>query len=483
MKHLKYYLTAAMLLWHPSPSSATKTILCGHFVSNPEKTMEVQFYVNPIDMIEHNPTHIGTEVDASGNFKISFDIANPVRVNFMSGENWLFINKFIAAGDSLFLTLDTSGTKIEGSDEDNIGSMFAYDNIFITQSKIKEEEKNLGTMTDIQYARYWSDKTDSSLAFYKKYRSSNHGDAGYAAAVDYELKYDGLYHMVRFGWRGAKGNNEIFNNPEFMHYFTRYSFDDEGALVANRYIDFLDDFTSYLMEPMGHRYPRAGLPSDFYERQRIRDSIARHYFSGKVYDIALYAILYSEIQSLSSRNGDSSFQTEYTKTEKSIHQLGKGFKDKSLLARLKEKLRLANESGKPAHDFAAKTLDGKTVKLSDLKGKVVYVDVWATNCAPCVQEVPHSKKLQQKYAGKDVVFLNVSLDNSTKTLESFIRKHELTGLNTIDSKGFASDVAKLYHITGIPRYILVNKDGTVVSSDAPRPSSNPDMLLDMALEK
>ncbi len=472
-----------MLLWHPTPSIAVKTILCGHFSSIPGKSVSISYYANPLDDIERNRTIFESAVDADGNFKLAFDISHPVCVNAMADENWLFTNKFIGPGDSLFLSIDSASTTIAGAGENGIGAMFEYDKKFLSAAQIKEMQASQAK-TDMEYAKYWDDRTETGLAFYKSYFSANPVSAQYARAVEYELKYETAVKMVQFGWRSPNGNIDMFRNPGFMQYFNKYAYNDENALITSYYPHYLDQFTWYIMEPRGYRSPTPGIPTDYYERQEHRDSIARHTFTGKVYDIALYGILYSELERLGGFNGDQTkFDSEYVKTEHSIQGLGKGFKDKSYLKRLTEKVKLANESGKPAYDFAAKALDGKTVKLSDFKGKVVYIDFWSTSCGPCVQEVPHSKKLQQKYSGRNIVFLNVSFDNSITTVEQFIDKKELHGVNTIDTRGFTSDEAKHYHITAIPRYVLVNKDGTIVSSDAPRPSSHPDRLIDIALDK
>lgn len=102
---------------------------------------------------------------------------------------------------------------------------------------------------------------------------------------------------------------------------------------------------------------------------------------------------------------------------------------------------------------------------------------------PCMLELPYIKKLQKRYKGEDIVFLYYSFDNSMEALKSFIKKRDFEGLHINDPKGLASDVAMKYHITGIPRHIIVDKNGFLVSSDAPRPSSYPEEILDKLLGK
>ena len=141
-------------------------------------------------------------------------------------------------------------------------------------------------------------------------------------------------------------------------------------------------------------------------------------------------------------------------------------------------------AGGVAADFTYPGVDGKEVSLSDFKGKVVLIDVWATWCAPCRGEIPHLKKLEKEMEGTDVVFLGVSLDearNKQKWLD-FIEKEKLGGIQLF-ANGW-SKITKDYRINGIPRFIVIDRKGNVVSFDAPRPS-NPALkkMLEAALNK
>ena len=127
--------------------------------------------------------------------------------------------------------------------------------------------------------------------------------------------------------------------------------------------------------------------------------------------------------------------------------------------------------GSIAADFTYPDVNGKEVSLSDFKGKVVLVDVWATWCGPCRGEIPHLKKLEQEMHGTDVVFLGVSVDEAKDKQKwlDFIKKEELGGVQ-VHASGW-SKIAQDYKIKGIPRFMVFDKQGRVVSVDAPRPSS------------
>lgn len=158
---------------------------------------------------------------------------------------------------------------------------------------------------------------------------------------------------------------------------------------------------------------------------------------------------------------------------------------KSRAAEIMAKLaKVETESGKVVN-FTHKDVNGNDISLSDFKGKVVLVDVWATWCGPCIAQIPHLKTLEKKYEGKDVVFMGVSVDEQKdyEKWKEFLKKEELHGVQLF-AGGFKSDIAKFYNINAIPRFMLFDKSGNLVSKDAPRPSdAELSILIDNELKK
>ncbi len=148
---------------------------------------------------------------------------------------------------------------------------------------------------------------------------------------------------------------------------------------------------------------------------------------------------------------------------------------KARLEALKTSLAQVKTEGQMAVDFKYPDVKGDMVSLSDLKGKVVVIDVWATWCGPCKQQIPHLKQLEKAYHGKDVEFLSVSIDaeKDREKWANFVKEQELGGIQLF-ADGWGSDIAKYYNIKGIPRFMVVDKEGRLVSVDAPRPS-NPNL--------
>ncbi|NDI97973.1 TlpA family protein disulfide reductase [Flavobacterium sp. LaA7.5] len=138
--------------------------------------------------------------------------------------------------------------------------------------------------------------------------------------------------------------------------------------------------------------------------------------------------------------------------------------------------------GKPSPLFAYENHKGGITNLKDLRGKYVYIDVWATWCGPCRKEIPHLQEIEKKYHDKDIVFVSISVDKEKDhdKWKKFVEKEALGGVQLIADKDWKSDFIAAYEIHSIPRFLLIDPKGNVMHSDAARPS---DPALQELLDK
>ena len=121
---------------------------------------------------------------------------------------------------------------------------------------------------------------------------------------------------------------------------------------------------------------------------------------------------------------------------------------------------------------------GGEKSLDSFKGKYVYIDVWATWCRPCIQQIPFLNSLEKEYHRKNIAFVSISTDESRRSGGSwdaaenkwrkFVKDKQLTGTQLWAGQDNAFQQA--YQINSIPRFILIDPEGNIVNPNAPRPS-------------
>lgn len=131
--------------------------------------------------------------------------------------------------------------------------------------------------------------------------------------------------------------------------------------------------------------------------------------------------------------------------------------------------------GQPMADFTLSDLQGNTVQLSALRGKVVFINVWATWCPPCVEEMPTIQRLHERLHSRGLETLAVSLDAlGAQVVAPFMRDYRLTFTALLDSKG---TIERLYRTGGVPESFIVDKQGRLVEKIVgPRDWAHPQVL-------
>jgi len=128
------------------------------------------------------------------------------------------------------------------------------------------------------------------------------------------------------------------------------------------------------------------------------------------------------------------------------------------------------KAGDMAPDFAVRTPDGQTLRLSDLRGKLVLLDIWATWCGPCVAAMPHNSELAAKFAGNDFVLLAVCANDTLEAYNGWVKRNGAkyafrTAFDPAGRDGWAKSVFNTeYHVTGFPSLFMIGKDGRIIGT-------------------
>ena len=138
--------------------------------------------------------------------------------------------------------------------------------------------------------------------------------------------------------------------------------------------------------------------------------------------------------------------------------------------------------GEPSPKFPKlENYKGAKKALDDFKGKYVYIDVWATWCGPCKQQIPFFSKMVDEYKGKNIVFIGISTDGARRNggsiekanakWRAMVKAKKMTGVQLFaGTSTFNVDFSRPYNISGIPRFILIDPNGNIIEANAPRPS-------------
>lgn len=197
-------------------------------------------------------------------------------------------------------------------------------------------------------------------------------------------------------------------------------------------------------------YPRAVAQMRF---------IADRFEAGKTRDVLLHRLANAYV---------TRFGIEDTQDMENIYRTY--VQDPVLVAKYdaaREKWNLASV-GKPSPDFKGVDVNGKEYTLADFRGKYVYIDVWATWCGPCRQEIPYLKKLDEDYKDAQIVFLSLSVDQDKAKWEKMVKEQSMSGVQL--HIGQNSSFQQAYKIEGIPHFILLDREGRIIDKKMSRPS-------------
>ena len=268
--------------------------------------------------------------------------------------------------------------------------------------------------------------------------------------------------------------------------------------------DYLQTYNNYQKFYSYHKKSEADLPNDYYkpiiEMDLDDDEMFRHSSAYRNLIIACFRHSSSLAMNADSsislikfvKNRISDIRSVYTREQfasmllrnmkqdninihEDYQEILPLFKTDRMKNRLSEKYQSALEtvSGKKSIDFNYENFSGGRKTLEDLKGKIVYIDVWATWCGPCLKEIPSLKVLINEYNDKKIEFVSISIDDKKdyEKWREMVSEKNVGGLQLYDSEGLKSSFMKAFNVGLIPRFIMLDEEGKIITSNAPRPSS------------
>lgn len=127
------------------------------------------------------------------------------------------------------------------------------------------------------------------------------------------------------------------------------------------------------------------------------------------------------------------------------------------------------ERGQYAPNFELKDLFDKTVSLEDLRGKLVYIDLWGTMCKPCFKQMPYLRKIEEHFKDNEIHFVGIGMDPTDNLWRKRIKQFEMIGIQ-LRSESRDYSFLKHFEVVGIPRYILLDRQGKIIDAYAKEPT-------------
>ncbi|MEZ4829572.1 MAG: TlpA disulfide reductase family protein [Bacteroidia bacterium] len=433
-------------------------------IDNPAgKSVSVYYYPNLL--VERPVSHKAT-LDEEGKFQISFPLEQATSASFSHGREQTAM--FIHPGDQIVLSLnpeqfdETIKYKGEGPGVDASNFLAKFFLKFEDEGVADDSKVLIKEGLELEYAAWVNRVYNNQRNFLNEYAKSHKLSEDFLSFVSSRILYTRGTRLMQFpayhAYLAQKDVSEVKLSKGYYEFLSEVRPMNAHAVNVPEYVSFVQNYISWSVDNL---LKEEGVELD----PEARFSREYKFVSTTLQDEPMLLIQASMLKDfLQSGNPMmvESIYAEFVAADK------KGDYAKILQPIYDQAMLLA--PGKPAPEFTLVDINGQQVSLSDFKGKVVYLDFWASWCGPCRAEMPASRRLFQANKGKDVVFLYISIDEDEAAWRKAVADEQLQGV-LLYSQGGNSEVANMYGVKFIPNYFLINRDGTIANSNPSRPSA------------
>jgi len=469
----------------------TRVIIAGKVVNPDPMNYKIDFSINRIGLGQER---ISPTLDENGGFKIIFESYVPLDVWLLYKMNFLILTH---PGDSIYLEFDGSKeertdilktVKYNGDAAKLNTEATAFQYMYFSSNLYSDFDRKriaVESYNEVKYKQFKDSIRIEEQNLLKKFISDfnplNETKNWVKTYLDVEY-YRDLVSYPDFHRMANNLKRQDWTVPITYYDFlvNHFPFNDSILICSYALYSFTNFYPAYLMERIRDENKQLFTSSDYFKNHpTVMDSL--RFFGAINYtnDPLLRQMVLTEIL---CQNLDQSNTRMFKKYEQAISELiTKPYLKEPLFDLY---LRTTNNLENPiqASDAILNKLDGTSIEtdlrkiITNNKGKVIYLDCWATWCGPCIAEMPNSKKLMKVYKSEDVAFIFICLDSEEKNWKATLSKYSLGGQHYFLTKNQSSEFRNAFNIKGIPHYILFDKNGNVSENGTQSPSYIKDKL-------
>lgn len=440
-------------------SEAQKTYIQGAITDG--STKEISIVIDPNPLLTNKVT-IKSAIDEQGAFAIQFDLGMPVPATLEYGR--VSIDMYIEPGDSIIVTGQAkqlkNNIKFSGKGGKHNNYFVAAKKQFDNRAMVYNRRAQVQNLDFKAYRSFVDSLRNEKMKLLNNFNANNADVSdSFKAFATILIQYPWATALLQYPNNHARYNRKktIDVPQEYFGFLNDFSIINESAMLIKPYLTFLDEYTNTLFSfNVINKTPKYDYDSLYVQKLAFAEDVLQgkpmHYIKTKAF---VEGCLQGRVELIIDKYEQLLEENPYADYDQVLQIVYEQSKHLS--------------AGAEAPDFTVFSPEGEEVKLSDFKGNVVYVDFWATWCGPCKKQVPFAKELKKKFKGKDVVFLYVSFDKNEEQWQNYIVEKGMTGVQTIANANKPL-ISKTYRVQGIPKYLLIDKDGKIYSSKAKRPS-------------
>jgi thiol-disulfide isomerase/thioredoxin len=439
-----------------------KVIISGKVLNFKDVKMQLKVEVN---RIAFSPETIEPDIDNLGNFSFSFTSYIPSDITIKCGQNFYVL---IHPGDSLNIIFDSrdrdllKSIRFSGSASKSNQDLAAFQDMYFTNSLNTDYSSQLKALKDYDtndYLAYCDSIRSKKNEIYKQFLLKYSPNDETRNWISTFLENDFYYNIAWYPTMHTQIDN--LNQKQFNVPVSYYNKINEMLPITksklactwaiNLFINYY--FYIYIFNNIKDLNSKGVSDSLIIPGiiKLVPDDLARQL-------LLTYKI--NQDLKFMNINDFEKYKDEITKRINEPYL-------KEPLFQAYSKIKDELENPRIAADAELSNYDSLSIKqimdsiLVKNKGKVIYLDCWATWCGPCIAEMPGSKELMKEFNGKDVAFVYICIDSKEKNWKAAIGNFQLTGQHYFLNKKQSDDIRKTYGITGVPDYFLINKKGVI----------------------